>query len=819
LFLSLVVLAVAACRKPQSPDQAYEQIQFEMRHSELDAALSHVDQAYDRYSANSEKWAWSFRVLKAQIFVYRREYKKALEILAAPLPSSLESTETGVRKHLVEGIAYRWAQQFEKSQEQFNLAATIAEKYQPRLLAEVLNSKGGLELDENKYSEAELTFNGALQRSRQFNNHFQEASALASLGVLATRQEHFGQAIDWDRAGLKLAEAFQMRDTAAVIVGNLGWSYFSLGDFENALLLFKQAAEEAKNKKLYDYEAHWLTSAADAYYAQHDYASARGVLATALDIARGLDEKSALTECLNDLSEVALETGGAEAAERYNNEALEVERAGLDQSGIQESQLITARIEARKRQYNEAAKLLEGLITDPKTETALKWEAEARLAKVLDDQGKTVEAGKEYQKAIGTIEAARASVTEDDFRLTFISGGIEFYQDYVDFLVGHGRTEDALRVAELSRARTLTEGLASTSQAASLNTRNLRPQEISQKMMATLLFYWVGQRRSHLWAITPAGTNHFDLPKAAEVEPLARSYRDAVLRVRDAQDADGAAGKQLYAMLVAPAGKLIPTGSHVIVLPDASLAALNFETLIAPEPQAHFWIEDVTVTTASSLTLLAASTARAPSKDMNLLLVGDTVQPNEDFPALPQAPVEMKILEGYFPAARRQVLEGAQATPSAYLASKPERFAYLHFVTHGTASVTRPLESAVILSKEGDSYKLYARDILKHPLTAQLVTISACEGAGKQAYSGEGLVGLSWAFLRAGAHHVVGALWEVSDASTPEFMDTFYRELGKGRDPASALRAAKLGLLHPADPGVVFRRPYYWATFQLYAGS
>ncbi len=813
------MLSVFACRKPQTPDEAYEQIQFEMRHSELDAALSHVDKAYDRFGANSEKWAWSFRVLKAQIFVYRREYKKALEILSPPLPSSLEPTETGVRKHLVEGIAYRWAQRFDKSEEQFNLAAPIAEKYQPRLLAEVLNSKGGLELDENEYAKAELTFNEALQRSREFNNHFQEASALANLGVLATRQEHFGQAIDWDQAGLKLAQASQMKDTAAVIVGNLGWSYFSLGDFENALLLFKQAADEAKNKKLYDYEAHWLTSVATAYYAEHDYESAKAVLITALGIAKGLDEKSALTECLNDLSEVALETGEGASAEQYNNEALEIERAGLDQSGIQESQLVTARIEFGERHYDKAAQLLDSLIADPKAETALKWEAEARLAKVFDDQGKPATAEKEYQKAIGTIEGARASVTQDDFRLTFISGGIEFYQDYVDFLVAHGRPADALRVAELSRARTLTEGLASTVQAASLNTGNLRPQRIAQKMKATLLFYWVGLKCSHLWAITPTGTSHFDLPKSSDLEPAAKSYRDAVLHTHEPQDSDSSAGKQLYATLIAPAKKLLPKGSRVIVLPDASLSALNFETLVAPDPQPHFWIDDVTLTTASSLTLLAASTVRPPAKADTLLLVGNTVQPNDEFPSLAQAPAEMQMIEHYFPEQRREVLEGAQATPSAYLASRPERFAYVHFVTHGTASVTRPLESAVILSKEGDSYKLYARDIVKRPLTAQLVTISACEGAGKRAYSGEGLVGLSWAFLRAGAHNVVGALWEVSDSSTPQFMDTFYGELAKGKDPASALRAAKLSLLHSADTQSVFKKPYYWAPFQLYAGS
>jgi len=129
------------------------------------------------------------------------------------------------------------------------------------------------------------------------------------------------------------------------------------------------------------------------------------------------------------------------------------------------------------------------------------------------------------------------------------------------------------------------------------------------------------------------------------------------------------------------------------------------------------------------------------------------------------------------------------------------------------------LDSAVILSRGGDSYKLYAREIIQHKLGAQLVTISACEGANGRAYSGEGLVGLSWAFLRAGAHNVVGALWEVNDSAAPQIMDVFYGEISKGRDPSSALRTAKLTLLKNKDPEIVFRKPYYWAAFQLYSGS
>jgi len=179
----------------------------------------------------------------------------------------------------------------------------------------------------------------------------------------------------------------------------------------------------------------------------------------------------------------------------------------------------------------------------------------------------------------------------------------------------------------------------------------------------------------------------------------------------------------------------------------------------------------------------------------------------------------MESIERHFPPAQQEIFARERATPTAYLSGKPEQFSYIHFVAHGTASRTSPLDSAIVLSKAGpedDSFKLYARDIIRHPLRAQLVTISTCYGAGARAYSGEGLVGLSWAFLRAGAHNVIGALWEVSDVSTPPLMDELYRELEKGQTPDTALRNAKLTLLRSATS---FRKPFYWAPFQLYTGS
>jgi CHAT domain-containing protein len=250
------------------------------------------------------------------------------------------------------------------------------------------------------------------------------------------------------------------------------------------------------------------------------------------------------------------------------------------------------------------------------------------------------------------------------------------------------------------------------------------------------------------------------------------------------------------------------------------MGQLNFESLVVPSPSPHFWIEDATILSAPSIRMFAESVRTAPAArktEPKMLLFGDATPSGTEFRALPMAALEMEKVKSYFPS-NSKVFHGAEATPAAYLSSSPEKFQYIHFVTHGTASRTDPLESAVILSQGGsgeDTYRLYARDILRHPINAQLVTISACNSSGSKSFAGEGMVGLSWAFLRAGAHNAIGSLWEVSDASTPELMGTLYQEISRGQPPAAALRSAKLSLIHS---GGRFNKPFYWAPFQLYAG-
>ena len=189
-------------------------------------------------------------------------------------------------------------------------------------------------------------------------------------------------------------------------------------------------------------------------------------------------------------------------------------------------------------------------------------------------------------------------------------------------------------------------------------------------------------------------------------------------------------------------------------------------------------------------------------------MIGNPIATGTGYENLVNAFAEIRGIEKHFPPDNRTVVTQSGAVPAAYAESTPEQFSYIHFVAHGTASRLDPLDSAVVLSpspQHPESFKLYARDIMRYPLHARLVTISACYGSGLRAYAGEGLVGLSWAFLRAGSHNVIGALWEVNDASTPLLMDRLYGELEAGSSPDAALRTAKLSLIH--SPGCIPQAP------------
>jgi CHAT domain-containing protein len=744
--------------------------------------------------------------------------EQVLSTLNSDLPAALKDSDLDLQKQGLEGLACARLHRYRDAEEKLLQATQKCQATDCAVLGDLLADRGIFEVERGNFRDAEEVFEKVLALARREHDPFLESRALLHLSNASLQQEHFDESIDWstkaNNAGQKLGAQLIVLNS----VGNLGWAHFKTGDLEGALGLMLQAEKRAEQLGSIGNQVAWLTGAGYVYVEQANFSAADDLYRTALSLATQINSKEDILNAQISLAFVNVLTGQLDLARSHAEAAIASARADGNRVDELYPLFTKGQVAARQGNPQQAESIFFEVANDPKVDPSLKWEAQHELANLYADQHQTKKAQSAYRTTLATFETARSSIQHEDVKLPFLANASSLYDDYVRFLLSQEKTAEALSVADHARARTLAEGLGQLRKSDSVLPATLNAQRIARIAGGPILYYFLGQKQSYLWVITPQKTSLFQLPPATQIDAAVKRYRKALETPRDVVESQNPDGLDLYQMLVQPARAILGKSPRVFVIPDGSLNALNFEALLAPEPKLHFWIEDATIVNASSLRLLGRSRLSNHGETRRLLLVGNPVA-SPEFGTLPQAAQEISNIRNRFPASDQRVLAEAEATPAAYLGGKPEQFTYIHFVAHGTASRLSPLDSSIVLSKAGaadDTFRLYARDIIHSPLRADLVTISACYGAGTRAYSGEGLVGLSWAFLRAGAHNVIGALWDVSDTSTPQLMDEMYASIQKGVPPEEALRAAKLSLLHSGNS---FRKPFYWAPFQFYTGS
>jgi CHAT domain-containing protein len=817
----LLLTCGVGCNR-DDPRAAFDHALKAFQHGDLKESQDLSHRQYEKFEGSDPAWALRFRILEAESMLWRGMSQDALNLLRSVTVPAVDR-ESAIHALAVQGVAFARLHSFREADSVLGRAEELCLSREEPTCGTVTRARGILAVERGRLTEAL----GFFQQSRSFAashaDRFLEATALSNLGLVAVAQEHFDEAKDQSDAAYQAATALDAARVALVAQGNSGWASYRLGDSEKALEDFRQTEQRATQLgDIFDQENE-LTNIGYIYLDQRKYDLAAQSFQRALELASGIAAKQDEYNALRVLARLALQQDDLDGANHYAEQALAIAK-GNHVDDLYPF-LVQGQVAARRGDAIKARQVFESVEQDKLCPVFLKWEAQHSLA-LLDEANSQLDAADSgYRAALATFESARSTVRHEDFQLSFLTNAASIYGDYVHFLVARKKMEESLRWADYSRARTLSEGLGLLSKeplhGGHAAPSVLSPRDISRQAQGTLLFYWLGEKQSYLWAITPSKTTLLPLPPGAEIDSMVQRYRQALNGPQDVLAA-GEEGRALYRTLIAPAKDLLRKNAKVFIIPDGSLNNLNFETLVVPEPHPHYWIDDAVIVNVSSLRVLAASFTRENSHEKKhpnkLLLIGDSVAPSKEYPELPRAGDQMASVARHFPAIHEQVYRRGEATPSAYLASNPETFSHIHFVAHGTASRLSPLDSAIVLSKgaaETDSFKLYARDIVQHPLHADLVTISACYGAGSRAYSGEGLVGLAWAFLRAGAHNVIASLWEVTDASTEQLMDRFYDELDKGASPDAALRAAKLSLLH----GSAFHNPFYWAPFQLYTGS
>jgi CHAT domain-containing protein len=826
LIALLAGILLTGCHKQSDPSALFHSISADYLHGDLElarerAARARGDIAADPAQAGST-WELRFRLLEAEILLRQDKTKDAIAILTGRGSSIPTQGDLAIKYNLLSGVAHARLADSSAGAQELREARRLAEASHSALMADVLRAEALVVRDAGDLDQATEKFRSSLAVARRSGDVLLQASDLVDIGADSLQRDHFDQALALLQTAADFAQSVQARRQLQIAQGNMGWAFYNLGDFERALVQFQLAEQLARQIGVTRNRALWLQDAGLVEYKLGDLEVARRYEEQALQILQTLSPGGASDQLTNieiNLALLLYEQRQYPAAQRYSDAAAPGAHESKDTTLVAYAGFVRGLLAERLGSADVEQILLTArqVGTDPDVRSDI----EAALADLYADRHLPAQAQLWYQRAIQTLEDKRSAEPDESRRLAAFGYGAGVYRQYADFLIGSHRPEAALRLLDRSRARTLAEGLRLPEPANHApGEDDLDPRAIARRLNATILFYALGPQRSYLWAITARENRLFVLPASREIQSQVEAYQRAIAISSDPVRRATPAAISLYEMLVKPAAALIPVDSKVFLVPDGVLHTLNFETLLEPTAGGfRYWIEHATVTNASSIRLLAHFKNSAASvATRELLLIGDP-EAATGLEALPNAANEIQRIQQHFAAASQTVLTRARAVPAAYALSAPDQYRYIHFVAHGTASRLSPLDSAVVLSSpqdRPDDFKLYAHDILQHPLHAELVTISTCYGAGVRAYAGEGLVGLAWVFLRAGSHNVIGTLWQADDASTPLLMDQLYAGLQAGETPDVALRTAKLSLIHSPS---VYRKPFYWAPFQLYAGS
>lgn len=357
-------------------------------------------------------------------------------------------------------------------------------------------------------------------------------------------------------------------------------------------------------------------------------------------------------------------------------------------------------------------------------------------------------------------------------------------------------------------------------------------------------------------------------PKRAEAETSdLEAAVEAYRRLLVAPGKDTAAstrelGRLLYDALIAPSLKYLKPGKPLLIAPDGVLAFLPFESLI--DPQGRYLAETYEVHYIQSLSVLQALQGRKlPAGRKPLLAFGgavydqatyakDMMMAREDemfaladqvhqtlatrgsmrdaysalgvkWENLPGTLREVKALQAIVPGS--DVVSG-EAVSERHVrqlseSGELEKYRVLHFATHGLVVPQLPELSALVLSQlpgasgDDDGYLLMG-EISRLRLKADFVNLSACETGLGKVYGGEGVVGLTQAFLVAGANGLSVSLWQVPDESTSKFMQEVYRvhEGGQLGWPAAIAQVKRKFIA--GQYGKAWANPHHWAPFVYY---
>ena len=282
-----------------------------------------------------------------------------------------------------------------------------------------------------------------------------------------------------------------------------------------------------------------------------------------------------------------------------------------------------------------------------------------------------------------------------------------------------------------------------------------------------------------------------------------------------------------YDLLLSPISHIVDTQSKLLIIPDGQLFFLPFAALTDAGGQPL--IAKHSIRLAPSITTLAELEMRAISRGTaepcTALVVGGpdyttwAFSDGRQLSLLKGAMQESKIVRNALEESTLYYedtthLDRKKATKKAVL-EQVEDVHLLHLAAHGQSdgiylAATATGTSSGLPSEAAGLIRM--SEIQRLELKARLVVLSHCDSF-RGTLSSDGVLGLSRAFMAAGALTVVASLWPVEDIMTQELMKHFYANLftQTHTDPAQAMRQAMLTVLEAGSGDYI-----EWASFVVY---
>jgi CHAT domain-containing protein len=700
-------------------------------------------------------------------------------------------------------------------------------------------------------AQTELNYQEALRLIRLHNATGKDDKGLEKYILLQTA------AVELARGNLAqaivIAENYRAQETPNAkayekveIRINLSNLYLLARKYEQAVTVAEELLALARQVRIPQVEAQALAQLAWANFNLGKAAEALPLITQAVALLQRSGGGRHEGEFLSYLAEIQAATGQREQAlESYQRtiQTIERERATMIPTEMAKANLVAIR-------HSVFTRAIDFLVTQNRAEEALeiaeKYHARAFLDVLAEsriDLRKDLNAAQKKQES--ELFARIAKIQKELWQPTLPAERVAQLRQELQ------TTENDLTVFQVELRRT------NPRYASVKYPQPLKPADIAQALLkpeAALIEFVLGEKKSYAWVVRRDKISAVTLPDGQTLTAAVQQFRAALSERVSSQNMSkansklNATGQQLYQHLLQPLEAHLTGTRELIFVPDGSLVYLPFETLprVTANQKTEYLLERYAIRYAPSASALAAlktTDANAGRKVSGLIAFGDPIyveeKPHEkNTPTasalalapnavrslalrnLPYTRREVTAIATLFPRAEQRTFLGAEAREANVKTASLDQFRYVHFAAHGLVDENFPARSGIVLTPETNSKDdgvLQMSEVMRLKLKADLVTLSACRTGLGKLLNGEGMIGLTRAFLYAGAQSVVVSLWDVNDAATATLMKAFYEGLQQGWTKDEALRQAKLTLLKGQQRA--WQHPYYWAAFVLVGES